>query len=145
MGRQIFKLLLRIIQVSLICNICNKNASLKSNEINGHFYTDAEREEFYDETRRLCDLRLFRPMFKVVEPRGNRDEKMFNSDIGKLKKTMITSTVLWIRICISSNDNTSNVIACCSNRTCYLRYLFFSYILQLHGARGMCYMLFIKL
>ena len=26
---------------------------------------DAEREEFYDETRRLCDLRLFQPILKV--------------------------------------------------------------------------------
>ena len=44
---------------------------------------DAEREEFYDETRRLCDLRLFQPILKVVEPKGNRDEKMLNYDIGK--------------------------------------------------------------
>ena len=44
---------------------------------------DAEREEFYDETRRLCDLRLFQPILKVVEPKGNKDEKMLNSDIGK--------------------------------------------------------------
>ena len=27
---------------------------------------DAEREEFYDETRRLCDLRLFQPILKVL-------------------------------------------------------------------------------
>ena len=26
---------------------------------------DAEREEFYDESRRLCDLRLFQPVLKV--------------------------------------------------------------------------------
>ena len=32
---------------------------------------DAEREEFYDETRRLCDLRLFQPILKVMEPKGN--------------------------------------------------------------------------
>ena len=44
---------------------------------------DAEREEFYDETRRLCDLRLFQPILKVVEPKGNRDEKILNSEIGK--------------------------------------------------------------
>ena len=44
---------------------------------------DAEREEFYDETRRLCDLRLFQPILKVVEPKGNRDEKMLNYDIGQ--------------------------------------------------------------
>uniref|UniRef100_A0A8P4GNN1 Phosphatidylinositol-4,5-bisphosphate 3-kinase n=1 Tax=Dicentrarchus labrax TaxID=13489 RepID=A0A8P4GNN1_DICLA len=28
---------------------------------------EAEREEFYDETRRLCDLRLFHPILKVIE------------------------------------------------------------------------------
>ena len=43
---------------------------------------DAEREEFFDETRRLCDLRLFQPILKVVEPKGNREEKMLNYEIG---------------------------------------------------------------
>nr|QED42021.1 phosphatidylinositol-4,5-bisphosphate 3-kinase catalytic subunit alpha [Tegillarca granosa] len=43
---------------------------------------DAEREEFYDETKRLCDLRLFQPILKVVEPIGNREEKMLNYEIG---------------------------------------------------------------
>ena len=43
---------------------------------------DAEREEFYDETRRLCDLRLFQPILKVVEPEGNKEEKMLNYEIG---------------------------------------------------------------
>ena len=43
---------------------------------------DAEREEFYDETRRLCDLRLFQPILRLVEPKGNREEKMLNYDIG---------------------------------------------------------------
>lgn len=45
---------------------------------------EAEREEFFDETRRLCDLRLFLPWLKVVEPEGNRDEKKLNYEIGKL-------------------------------------------------------------
>jgi len=43
---------------------------------------DAEKEEFYDETRRLCDLRLFQPVLKVVEPAGNKKEKMLKYDIG---------------------------------------------------------------
>lgn len=43
---------------------------------------DAEREEFYDESRRLCDLRLFQPLFKVIEPAGNKEEKMLNYDVG---------------------------------------------------------------
>ncbi|XP_043926378.1 phosphatidylinositol 4,5-bisphosphate 3-kinase catalytic subunit alpha isoform [Protopterus annectens] len=43
---------------------------------------EAEREEFYDETRRLCDLRLFQPILKVIEPVGNREEKIQNREIG---------------------------------------------------------------
>lgn len=43
---------------------------------------DARKEEFYDETRRLCGLRLFQPILKVVEPEGNREEKMLNYEIG---------------------------------------------------------------
>lgn len=42
---------------------------------------DAEREEFYDESRRLCDLRLFQPVLKLVEPKGNIEEKMLSYDI----------------------------------------------------------------
>lgn len=45
---------------------------------------EAEREEFYDETRRLCDLRLFQPFLKVIEPVGNREEKILNREIGRL-------------------------------------------------------------
>lgn len=44
---------------------------------------EAEREEFYDETRRLCDLRLFQPFLKVIEPVGNREEKILNREIGR--------------------------------------------------------------
>ena len=43
---------------------------------------EAEREEFYDEARRLCDLRLFHPILKVIEPLGNREEKILNREIG---------------------------------------------------------------
>ena len=43
---------------------------------------DAEKEEFFDENRRLCDLRLFMPLLKLVEPEGNKEEKLVNSDIG---------------------------------------------------------------
>lgn len=31
---------------------------------------DAKREEFYDESRRLCDLRLFQLVLRLVEPKG---------------------------------------------------------------------------
>ncbi|KAI0224779.1 Phosphatidylinositol 4,5-bisphosphate 3-kinase catalytic subunit alpha [Lamellibrachia satsuma] len=88
----------------LVCLRCNRDATLESlksdlwREAKKYplFYLlsdspsyifvsitqDAEREEFYDETRRLCDLRLFQPILKVVEPKGNKEEKMLNSDIG---------------------------------------------------------------
>lgn len=42
---------------------------------------DAEQEEFWDETKRLCDLRLFSPILKVVEPRGSKEEKVLNYEI----------------------------------------------------------------
>ncbi|XP_067951586.1 phosphatidylinositol 4,5-bisphosphate 3-kinase catalytic subunit alpha isoform-like isoform X2 [Watersipora subatra] len=51
---------------------------------------DAKIEEFYDETRRLCDLRLFHPMLKVVLPEGNREEMIINSDIGHAMGMSIT-------------------------------------------------------
>ena len=44
---------------------------------------DAESEEFYDESRRLCDLRLFQPILKLVEPQGNHEEKIANSQISQ--------------------------------------------------------------
>jgi len=42
---------------------------------------DSKLEEFYDESRRLCDLRLFQPFLKLVEPEGNKDEKILSSEI----------------------------------------------------------------
>lgn len=37
-----------------------------------------KNEELYDETRRLCDLHLFLPVLKLIEPVGNREEKVFS-------------------------------------------------------------------
>jgi len=42
---------------------------------------DAKLEEFYEESRRLCDLRLFDLMLKLVEPKGNKGEKKLSSMI----------------------------------------------------------------
>nr|ADE44090.1 phosphoinositide 3-kinase isoform a [Panulirus argus] len=42
---------------------------------------DAEQEEFWDESRRLCDLRLFSPILKIMEPRGSKEEKVLNHEI----------------------------------------------------------------
>lgn len=48
---------------------------------------DAKLEEFYEESRRLCDLRLFDLMLRLVEPEGNKEEKrlcsMIDLAIGK--------------------------------------------------------------
>lgn len=42
---------------------------------------DAECEEFYNEKQRLCDLHLFRPMLRLIEAEGNREEKIIKRDI----------------------------------------------------------------
>lgn len=42
---------------------------------------DAKLEEFYEESRRLCDLRLFDLILKLIEPEGNKEEKKLNSMI----------------------------------------------------------------
>lgn len=42
---------------------------------------DAKLEEFYEESRRLCDLRLFDLMLRLVEPQGNKEEKRLSSMI----------------------------------------------------------------
>lgn len=67
---------------------------------------EAEREEFYDETRRLCDLRLFQPFLKVIEPVGNREEKILNREIGKTSVTreLIFSFIYYMHICMTSNN-----------------------------------------
>lgn len=42
---------------------------------------DGKLEEFYEESRRLCDLRLFDLILKLVEPEGNQEEKKLKSMI----------------------------------------------------------------
>ena len=42
---------------------------------------NGEKEKFYDELRRFCDLRLFQPILKAIEHSGNRTEKIFNAKI----------------------------------------------------------------
>ncbi|XP_074654318.1 phosphatidylinositol 4,5-bisphosphate 3-kinase catalytic subunit delta isoform-like [Tubulanus polymorphus] len=44
----------------------------------------AEKEELVDETRCFQDIQLFYPMLKVIERKGNRDEKLLDSRIGGL-------------------------------------------------------------
>jgi len=58
-----------------------------SSYIFGGITQDAQREEFYDETRRLCDLRLFMPILKIVEPMGNKEEAMQNATLGGIMFT----------------------------------------------------------
>ena len=69
---------------------------------------DAEREEFYDETRRICDLRLFQPILKVVEPKGNREEKMLNYEIGRSDRAMDTIHVIQSTLVISTSVISNN-------------------------------------
>ena len=44
---------------------------------------DGSREDFYDEARRLCDLRLHEPYLQIREPHGNRDETIFNQTLSE--------------------------------------------------------------
>ena len=44
---------------------------------------DAEREELVDETKTLEDVRLFQPLLKVVEKKGNQEEKRLNAEISQ--------------------------------------------------------------
>lgn len=61
---------------------------------------EAEREEFYDETRRLCDLRLFQAFLKVIEPVGNREEKILNREIGMVFELLgqLQNSLLYITV-----------------------------------------------
>lgn len=44
---------------------------------------DAKSTEFYDNSKRICDLKLFHLFFKLVEVQGDLEEKLINSDISK--------------------------------------------------------------
>uniref|UniRef100_A0A8C2WY78 Phosphatidylinositol-4,5-bisphosphate 3-kinase catalytic subunit alpha n=1 Tax=Cyclopterus lumpus TaxID=8103 RepID=A0A8C2WY78_CYCLU len=59
---------------------------------------EAEREEFYDETRRLCDLRLFQAFLKVIEPVGNREEKILNREIGMVHELLCNHITIYCNV-----------------------------------------------
>ncbi|CAG0915768.1 unnamed protein product [Notodromas monacha] len=42
---------------------------------------NAEREELFDESRRICDLKLFVAMLRIVVPKGDKVEKMIDAEI----------------------------------------------------------------
>ncbi|KAL1239973.1 5-bisphosphate 3-kinase catalytic subunit alpha isoform,Phosphatidylinositol 4 [Trichinella spiralis] len=44
---------------------------------------DGQVEEVYDESRRLCDLRLLWPVLRLVEPDGNVEERSLSSQISQ--------------------------------------------------------------
>lgn len=44
----------------------------------------AEQEECLDEQQRLCDLQMYKPLFKLVERKGNEDEKKLSTQISWL-------------------------------------------------------------
>ena len=47
---------------------------------------DAQCHEYYDFTKRLCELKLFYLFFKLEETQGNLEEKMIDSNISKKKR-----------------------------------------------------------
>jgi len=44
---------------------------------------EAKIIEYYDDEKRICDLKLFYVVFKLVEVQGDLIEKSFNSDLSK--------------------------------------------------------------
>lgn len=44
---------------------------------------EAKTVEYYDYSKRLCDLKLFFTFFKVIEAHGNLAENSYNSDLSK--------------------------------------------------------------
>jgi hypothetical protein len=44
---------------------------------------EAKLTEYYDYSKRICDLKLFHLFFKLIEIQGNLEEKLINSDISK--------------------------------------------------------------
>jgi hypothetical protein len=44
---------------------------------------EAKTIEYYDYSKRLCDLKLFFTFFKVIEAHGNIAENSYNSDLSK--------------------------------------------------------------
>lgn len=44
---------------------------------------EAKSTEYYDYSKRICDLKLFHLFFKLVEIEGDLEEKLIDSDIGK--------------------------------------------------------------
>ncbi|KRX74624.1 Phosphatidylinositol 4,5-bisphosphate 3-kinase catalytic subunit alpha isoform [Trichinella sp. T6] len=44
---------------------------------------DGQVEEVYDESRRLCDLRLLWPVLRLIEPDGNVEERSLSSQISQ--------------------------------------------------------------
>ena len=45
---------------------------------------DSHEVQFYDNSTRICDLKLFHWFFKLVELEGNQEEKELNADLSKL-------------------------------------------------------------
>ena len=43
-----------------------------------------KQEELLDESRQLIDVRPFRPLLKLIQKKGDNEEKLFNSHIGNL-------------------------------------------------------------
>lgn len=44
----------------------------------------AEQEECLDETQRLSDLQIYKPLFKVLEKKGDQEEKLLSTKVGWL-------------------------------------------------------------
>jgi phosphatidylinositol-4,5-bisphosphate 3-kinase len=63
--------------------INNEHLKLADNYVFVSVTEEAKIIEFYDNEKRICDLKLFYAMFKLVEVQGDLIEKAFNSNLCK--------------------------------------------------------------
>ena len=56
--------------------------------------TDYDKEEYWDENKRFCDLRLFSPLLKLIEPKGTLEEKSMDYSISMLNFTFFFFIIL---------------------------------------------------
>lgn len=45
---------------------------------------NSEKEELYDENKRLCDVKPFGGTLKIIEKQNDKAESVFNVQIGRL-------------------------------------------------------------
>ena len=84
----------------------------------------------YVHASRLCDLRLFLPVLSVIEPVGNKEEKILNYDIG----------MRFVNLIFTLPFNNTVAKYCLDPHVVYLnRSISYLYIIDLPAYRATCY------